>query len=93
LDPEVATCARCPVSPPNPSGGQSWCDHAPLYKVRNYRITLPPDIPGSRFWSLILHDNQAREILAEPLCRCTVRLATALADPELHGHIGRDGGS
>jgi hypothetical protein len=29
LDPEVATCARCPVSPRNPSAGQCRCDRAP----------------------------------------------------------------
>jgi hypothetical protein len=30
---------------------------------RNYRITLPPDIPESRFWSVILYDNQTRSML------------------------------
>ena len=31
--------------------------------ARNYRLTLPPDIPESRFWSLILYDNQTRSML------------------------------
>jgi hypothetical protein len=31
--------------------------------ARNYRITLPPDIPESRFWSLILYDRQTRSML------------------------------
>ena len=30
---------------------------------RNYRVTLPADIPQSRFWSLILYDRQTRSML------------------------------
>ena len=30
---------------------------------RNYRFTLPPDIPESRFWSVILYDRQTRSML------------------------------
>jgi hypothetical protein len=30
---------------------------------RNYRLTLPADIPQSRFWSLILYDRQTRSML------------------------------
>jgi hypothetical protein len=30
---------------------------------RNYRLTLPPDIPESRFWSVMLYDNQTRSML------------------------------
>jgi len=30
---------------------------------RNYRVTLPADIPESRFWSLILYDRQTRSML------------------------------
>jgi hypothetical protein len=30
---------------------------------RNYRLTLPADIPESRFWSLILYDRQTRSML------------------------------
>ena len=30
---------------------------------RSYRLTLPPDIPESRFWSVILYDNQTRSML------------------------------
>jgi hypothetical protein len=30
---------------------------------RDYRLTLPPDIPESRFWSVILYDRQTRSML------------------------------
>ena len=30
---------------------------------RNYKITLPADIPQSRFWSVMLYDNQTRSML------------------------------
>jgi hypothetical protein len=30
---------------------------------RNYRLTLRPDIPESRFWSVILYDRQTRSML------------------------------
>jgi hypothetical protein len=30
---------------------------------RNYRVTLPPDIPESRFWSMMVYDNQTRSML------------------------------
>ncbi|MET0799829.1 MAG: DUF1254 domain-containing protein [Actinomycetota bacterium] len=30
---------------------------------RTYRLTLPPDIPESRFWSVILYDRQTRSML------------------------------
>ncbi len=29
----------------------------------NYRLTLPPDIPQSRFWSVVLYDRQTRSML------------------------------
>jgi hypothetical protein len=31
--------------------------------ARNYRMTLPADVPESRFWSLILYDRQTRSML------------------------------
>ena len=31
--------------------------------ARDYRLTLPPDIPESRFWSMILYDRQTRSML------------------------------
>jgi len=39
---------------------------------RNYRLTLPADIPESRFWSLILYDNETRSMLQSKPTR-TVR--------------------
>ncbi len=30
---------------------------------RTYRLTLPPDIPESRFWSVIVYDRQTRSML------------------------------
>ena len=30
---------------------------------RNYRVTLPPDIPEDRFWSMMLYDRQTRSML------------------------------
>jgi hypothetical protein len=29
----------------------------------NYRLTLPPDIPAERFWSITVYDNQTRSML------------------------------
>ena len=31
-----------------------------------YRVTLPPNIPAARFWSLTLYDNQTRSMLHTP---------------------------
>ena len=31
--------------------------------ARDYRLTLPPDVPESRFWSLLMYDNQTRSML------------------------------
>lgn len=30
---------------------------------RSYKLTLPPDIPESRFWSVVLYDRQTRSML------------------------------
>jgi hypothetical protein len=30
---------------------------------RNYRLTLPPDIPQGRFWSVMVYDRQTRSML------------------------------
>jgi hypothetical protein len=34
--------------------------------ARSYTVTLPPDIPQARFWSLTLYDNQTRSMLVTP---------------------------
>ena len=31
--------------------------------ARNYRLTLPADVPESRFWSVLLYDRQTRSML------------------------------
>jgi hypothetical protein len=33
---------------------------------KNYRMTLPKDIPAARFWSVTLYDNQTRSMLQTP---------------------------
>ena len=32
----------------------------------HYTVTLPPDIPAARFWSMTLYDNQTRSMLQTP---------------------------
>ena len=34
--------------------------------ARTYRVTLPPDIPAARFWSLTLYDTETRSMLQTP---------------------------
>jgi hypothetical protein len=34
--------------------------------AKSYTVTLPPDIPEARFWSLTLYDNQTRSMLVTP---------------------------
>jgi hypothetical protein len=34
--------------------------------AKSYSVTLPPDIPQARFWSLTLYDNQTRSMLITP---------------------------
>jgi hypothetical protein len=38
----------------------------PLDGAKSYQMTLPPDIPAARFWSLTLYDNQTRSMLQTP---------------------------
>jgi hypothetical protein len=33
---------------------------------KTYRLTLPPNIPAARFWSLTVYDNQTRSMLDTP---------------------------
>jgi hypothetical protein len=35
-------------------------------RARSYIVTLPPDIPEARFWSLTLYDNETRSMLQTP---------------------------
>jgi hypothetical protein len=41
-------------------------DGEPLDGSKTYQVTLPPDIPAARFWSLTLYDNQTRSMLQTP---------------------------
>jgi hypothetical protein len=41
-------------------------DGEPLDGAKSYRVTLPPDIPAARFWSLTLYDNETRSMLQTP---------------------------
>jgi hypothetical protein len=34
--------------------------------AQSYRVTLPPDIPAARFWSLTAYDNETRSMLQTP---------------------------
>ena len=34
--------------------------------AKTYRVTLPPDIPAARFWSITLYDNETRSMLQTP---------------------------
>ena len=34
--------------------------------AKSYRMTLPPDIPAARFWSITLYDNETRSMLQTP---------------------------
>jgi hypothetical protein len=34
--------------------------------IGSYAVTLPPDVPEARFWSLTLYDNQTRSMLVTP---------------------------
>jgi hypothetical protein len=33
---------------------------------QSYQVTLPPDIPAARFWSITLYDNETRSMLQTP---------------------------
>ncbi|MFF1872061.1 DUF1214 domain-containing protein [Kitasatospora herbaricolor] len=41
-------------------------DGQPFDGGRGYKLTLPPDVPAARFWSLTLYDNQTRSMLKTP---------------------------
>ena len=34
--------------------------------AKTYKVTLPPNIPAAKFWSLTLYDNQSRSMLQTP---------------------------
>ena len=51
---------------------------------RSYRLTLPPGIPQSRFWSVILYDNQTRSMLqtSQPKPDAGSQSGTVQANPD-----------
>ena len=51
---------------------------------RSYRLTLPPDIPESRFWSVILYDNQTRSMLQtdQPMPNLGSQTGTVETNPD-----------
>jgi hypothetical protein len=51
---------------------------------RNYRLVLPPDIPESRFWSVLIYDNQTRSMLQtdQHLPRLGSQSSTVEANPD-----------
>ena len=51
---------------------------------RNYKLTLPADIPQSRFWSVILYDNQTRSMLqtGQHLPRLGSQSGTVKSNPD-----------
>jgi hypothetical protein len=44
---------------------------------RTYRLTLPPDIPESRFWSVMLYDRQTRSMLQTDLYSVGIGVVSA----------------
>jgi hypothetical protein len=52
--------------------------------ARDYRLTLPADIPESRFWSVILYDRQTRSMLqtGQHLPRLGSQSGTVKANPD-----------
>jgi hypothetical protein len=63
--------------------------------ARSYQVTLPPDIPGARFLSLTLYDNETRSTLQTPQRlpragsqRCPTPAAEANADGSSTIHLG-----
>jgi hypothetical protein len=58
---------------------------------RSYRLTLPADIPESRFWSVILYDRQTRSMLQtdQHLPRLGSQSGTVETNPD--GAGGPDG--
>ena len=54
--------------------------------ARSYRLTLPPDIPESRFWSLLLYDRQTRSMLQtdQPMPRVGSQPGTLADEPGRH---------
>lgn len=41
-------------------------DGNPFDGARTYKVTLPPNIPAGKFWSLTLYDSQSRSMLDTP---------------------------
>ena len=63
--------------------------------ARSYRLTLPADIPQSRFWSVILYDRQTRSMLQtdQPKPDLSSQSGTVETNPDgtTDVYIGPDG--
>lgn len=67
----------------------------PFDGAKSYKVTLPPNIPTARFWSLTLYDNQTRSMLAtdQRFPRAGIQsfptpAAIATADGSTHVYFG-----
>jgi len=51
---------------------------------RTYRLTLPPDIPESRFWSMMLYDRETRSMLQtdQPVPDVGSQSGTVVTNPD-----------
>ena len=64
--------------------------------ARSYRLTLPPDVPESRFWSLLMYDRQTRSMLQtdQPMPRVGSQPGTLADEPgRHHRHLLRADGT
>ena len=46
--------------------------------AKTYKVTLPPNIPAAKFWSLTLYDNQSRSMLADAATLSSARAASPI---------------
>lgn len=59
-------------------------DGAFLDGARDYRLTLPPNIPEQRFWSVTVYDRQTRSMLQtdQPMPRLGSQSGTVEQNPD-----------
>ena len=60
--------------------------------ARNYRLTLPPDIPESRFWSIVVYDRMLQTGQSKP--DIGSQSGTVESNPDgFHRHLLRTDGT